>query len=449
MNPIRALLATTVALATLALALALATAQARAGTWMQVSCVNPDGSTAPPDGWSNASVGSPGGYSYAHTSCGAGTPMTAVLSSKAPAAASSNELLRYQPPSGSRLIGGTVNVNMAADGTGYGAFAASALFEPAFSTDDDVFGCAAEFGACSPGTSHPYDYVGDVSLPSQRGGDFTAAVGCVGSSGDSCDTSASQGAWALVQIVWAHFLLSSAVAPQGSDFSGSALQRNAQGTAHLVFTATDPGGPGVYSVSAAIDGRTVWSGVPSTNSGACVPVGTDPSSGAMMFDAQQPCLQTEVADVPVPTAGLPDGPHELAVTVTDAAQNSSPVLDQTITTSNPQTTPVPRSGRAVHARFVISWSWSGNHTTLRSIKVQKLTSHAKVAVRCLGRGCPRLRVRSATAHRVGKLLRNLDGKRFRAGDKLHITVTARGRTPERIELQMRGNRLPQARLLKR
>ncbi len=205
----------------------------------------------------------------------------------------------------------------------------------------------------------------------------------------------------------------------------------------------------MYSVTASIDGRPVWSGTPNSNGGDCVPVGTDSATGALMFDASQPCLPTEVVDVPVPTAGLPDGGHELAVTVTDAAQNNSTVLDQTITTSNPQTTPVSNSGRAVHARFVISWSWSAKHTTLRSIKVQKLTKHATVSVGCLGRGCPRLNVRSASAGHVSKLLHGLDGKRFRAGDKLHLTVTAPRRRAERIELEIRTGRLPGARLLKR
>jgi len=61
---------------------------------------------------------------------------------------------------------------------------------------------------------------------------------------------------------------------------------------------------------------------------------TDNTSGALMFDWQQPCLQTETVDIPVDTTALTDGQHELKVIVTDAAQNSSTVLDQTITTLN-------------------------------------------------------------------------------------------------------------------
>jgi hypothetical protein len=446
MNPIRALLAVAVGVAMLA----LGTAPARAGDWIQVSCVNPDGTAAPSDGWSSFTTGSPEVLSNNDTHCAPGKPMSASLSDAQPAAVGTSEDLAYQPPSGSTLIGGTVNVSMVANATGPGGYAHgdAILYEPAFQYDnsDVFFQCVQSSSDCGQGGD---DYAGDVSLPADAGGNFYASAACNGFTGGTCNADSAFGAWALVQVHSARFVLSSPAAPQGTDFGGSALQPGATGTAHIVFTATDSGGPGVYAVTVLVDGGTVWSGTPNPNGGKCVPVGTDPSSGTLMFDWQQPCPVAEVVDAPVPTTGLSDGRHELAVMVTDAAHNSSTVLDQTMTTSNPQTTPVPRSRRAVHARFIISWSWSGNRTTLRSIAVQKLTSHANVAVRCLGRGCPRLKVRSAGSRHVGRLLRGLGGKRFRADDRLRITVTARGRSPERIELRIRDNQLPQARLLKR
>ena len=39
--------------------LVIAAPQARAGEWMQVSCVNPNGSAAPSDGWSSFTTGVP------------------------------------------------------------------------------------------------------------------------------------------------------------------------------------------------------------------------------------------------------------------------------------------------------------------------------------------------------------------------------------------------------
>ncbi|HEY3728745.1 MAG TPA: hypothetical protein VGL51_16330, partial [Solirubrobacteraceae bacterium] len=386
--------------------MALAPSPALAGRWMQVSCVNPNGTAAPNDGWSGFSSGNPGGFSSNDNQCGPGTPMSAILSQFNPVPVGANEFLQYQPPSGSRLVGGTVDVDLDADGYGtdsgnppkINAVAIAALYEPGLvfnSPSNLFFQCVAWLVACSKNTSDTLGFSGPISLPASRGGNLYLQAGCAaGDPNGACNTNARNGAWALAEVNWAHLLLVSNVAPEGTDFSGSALQRGARGMTHLVFTASDPGGPGVHAVTAKLGSKVVWSGVPNDNAGACVAVGTDPASGALMFDAPQPCLSTEVVDIPVPTRGFPDGAHELAVTVTDAAQNVSPVLDQTITTSNPQTTPVPRSRRAVHARFVISWSWAGRHTSLRSIKVQKLTRNAHVAVRCLGRGCPRLKVKS-------------------------------------------------------
>jgi hypothetical protein len=135
------------------------------------------------------------------------------------------------------------------------------------------------------------------------------------------------------------------------------------------------------------------------------------------------------------------------VTVTDAAHNSSTVVDQTITTSNPQTTPAPSGRRTPRARFVISWRWLGATTVLRSIRVQNLARTARVAVRCAGRHCPRIRAHATGPRKVRALLRHLAGRRLKAGQSLLITVTARHLRPERIELQMRNGRAPLAKLL--
>ena len=195
---------------------------------------------------------------------------------------------------------------------------------------------------------------GPVTLPANAGGDLYVEAACAaGDPGGLCDANPTHEGWAVARVAGADLLLANNASPRAANFSGSALQHGARGTAHLVFTAEDPGGPGVYSVTVAIDGRTVFTGTPNANGGACVAAGRDPATGALMFDHQQPCLQTETVDVPVPTAGLPDGPHQLSVTVTDAASNAALVRDQTIHTSNPEVTPAARRG--VRAQFVISW----------------------------------------------------------------------------------------------
>jgi len=440
--------------AAIAVTLAVAAQPALAGEWMQVSCVNPDGSAAPSDGWATSSTSYGSAGSNAYTSCAPGLPMQAWVSNSAPAPVGSAENLGYVPPSGSTLAGGAVDVNLYVDGSGGLAGGGALFYEPAVQYPDDLFYRCVN-GSSSSNCPGAADYSGVVALPANRGGNFYLQANCFGTPGTYCTAGGSHGAFALVQIVWAHFLLTSFASPQGAGFSGSALQAQVSGTGHVLFTASDPGGPGVHTVSAAIDGQTVWSGTPNTNGGRCVPVGTDSATGALEFDWQQPCPATEAVDVPVPTASLPNGSHELTVTVTDAAHNSSTVLDQTITTSNsstapaPVVTPKPRPGLAVKAQFELSWRWQGMRTTLLRITAERLPRRGTMSVVCSGRGCPKLRPHSVRTARAAKLMDELDGKRFTAGDRLQITVTARGLRPERIRETIRDGQLPSARLLTR
>jgi hypothetical protein len=417
---------------------------AQAGTWMQVSCENPGGTAAPSEGWS---TGTSGGAGITSAQCSPGSPMRAELSFLAPAPAGSVAYLQYQPPAGSTLVGGTVDGTFSADGYGnnssgqVSAVAEARLSEPALG--NVFFQCVAWVVACGNGP----DYSGRVALPRDAGGDLVADANCSSSTGISCNLNAKNNAWALDEIYWARLLLSSSVSPQGSGFSGSGLQPRVRGTGHVVFAASEPTGPGIYQVAVALDGRTVWAGTPTTNGGKCVPVGTDPS-GALMFDYEQPCLASEVVDVPVPTRGLPDGAHELAIAVTDAAHNSATVLDQTITTSNPQRTPVPHGRGALRARFVISWHWSGATTRLRSISVSHLPRASGLSAVCTGPRCPRIRPRHVNAPQVGRLLHALKGIRLHAGDRLHLTVSERHHRPERILLTIRAGLEPLARLVR-
>jgi hypothetical protein len=420
---------------------------ARAGEWMQVSCENPNGSAAPYQGWTGTNDGSPEWGSNDEAVCAPGSPMVANLSAQAdPAPGDADEYLTYAPPAGSTLVGGAMNVTLSGSGYSSTATGVAGLYEPAFnpSASDRFLVCARILGPCQNGT---YTWTGSVSLPAGRGGDLIAAASCASNSGGTCSEGADgNDNYASVVISAADLLLQSQAIPAGSGFSGTVLQPGARGTAQLTLTASDPDGPGVYAVQALLDGTLVYSATPNTNSGECVPVATDPSTGALMFDYQQPCPPAEAVDVPIPTGDLPDGSHELTVKVIDAAGNVATVLDTTITTSNPLVTPRPRKG--VRAQFVIKWHWAGKRTTLRSIAVRGVPRRGRVLVACSGRGCPRLRVRSATAARVRRLLSGLSGRAFRAGDRVTLTVTAPRENAERIQLTIEDNQIPRARLLR-
>jgi hypothetical protein len=327
-------------LLTLMLALAvaggwLAAGSAYAGSWMEVSCVNPSQSAAPSEGWSSFSAG--GGYgSNNGTGCGPGSPMYAILSTDAAVGVGAAETLHYTPPSGSTLIGGSIDVSLYADGYGYGASGTAVAYTPNYAYDgsDVFFQCASGLTPCANGTN---DFAGVLGIPSGRGGSLYLSAGCGGQpeAGRVCNSGGSEGAWSLVRLWWANFLLSNEATPSASGVGGTLLSPNAAGTAELTLNAADPGGPGVYLVTAQIDGKTVYSGTPNSNGGKCAAVGT--TGGALMFDYNQPCPASESVDLPINTTSLPNGSHTLKVVVQDAAGNSAVVYDGSISTKQPST----------------------------------------------------------------------------------------------------------------
>src|SRR5271165_2261556 len=319
---------------TLALVLAggwLAASSAYAGSWMEVSCVNPSQSAAPSEGWTSFAAG--GGYgSNNSTGCGPGGPMFAILSTDAAVGVGSAETLQYTPPSGSTLIGGSVDVSMYADGGGYNASGTAVAYTPSYAYDGSnvFFQCASGLTPCANGT---YDFAGVLGIPGGRGGNLYLSAGCGGAAGYACNSGGSEGAWSLVRLWWANLLLSNEATPGASGVGGTLLSPNAEGTAELTLDAADPGGPGVYLVIVQIDGKAVYSGTPNSDGGKCVPVGT--SGGALMFDYSQPCPPSESVDLPINTTALANGQHTLKVSVEDAAGNSAVVYDGTISTRQP------------------------------------------------------------------------------------------------------------------
>jgi hypothetical protein len=328
----------------------LVASAAYAGQWVQVSCANPLLTPAPSEGWSSFITGTPGAGSNNSTNCTPNNPMYAELSPSGDvdAPVDSAETLQYTPPAGSTLDGGNIDVSVAAGGYVPAATGTATLYTPADVNDanDAFLQCDSVTDSCNNATATSFS--GVLALPADRGGNLYLSAGCAGTQGQSCNL-INNGAWATVKLLWADLLLTNTSAPAASGFGGSLLSPDAHGTADIAFTATDPNGPGVYQVAIEIDGNAVYDATPNTNAGECVPVNPAPApvTGPLMFDWQQPCLQTESVDIPIDTTALSDGQHQLKAIVTDAAQNTSIVLDQTITTLNhpaanaPSNTPPP------------------------------------------------------------------------------------------------------------
>jgi hypothetical protein len=141
------------------------------------------------------------------------------------------------------------------------------------------------------------------------------------------------------------------------------------GTPNLTWSASDPGA-GVYEALVTVDGQLVQSQVPNDNGGHCRDVGQT-SDGRPAFLYVQPCPGSLAAEVQLDTTRLTDGPHHLLVTVLDAAGNSAPVLDRTITVANPappgcESRATPAASSSPAATLSASWNGSGrDHVTSR------------------------------------------------------------------------------------
>jgi hypothetical protein len=353
-----------------------APASAGAGEWVEVSCMNPNQSAAPGEGWAAFTSGSPGYGSTGSARC----PMFGLLSSAVAEGVGNGENARYLPPSGSTLIGGSVDASGYAGGYGYQASATVTTYSPEFVFPSDViYQCVRSDGECSPGS---YSFSGVIPLPANGGGGFYIGAGCGGLGGSSCSEGSSAGVWSSFEVHWANFTLSNTSAPAGSGFSGALLQPNASGTEDLSFTASDPGGPGVYLVTVQVDGNTLYRATPDTNSGQCVSVGSQ--GEAQMFDYSQPCKQSESVEIPVNTDSLADGSHTLKVMVTDAAKNTSTVYNGTITTEN---APVVTSSPSVSGSDQVGSTLSGTAAVFQARSGLGPLSAAKSQwLRCSGAG---------------------------------------------------------------
>ena len=306
------------------LCLALCASSARAGTWTLASCTQPDGQPAPTEGWSTSATGNVGPDSGDTNTCAEGGDLSAVTSGEAPQDAYEGPEWVFTAPAGSTIAGGSITATLTSP------HGQAWLGTPGASYDsaDVVANCQYNLACGQDGTltgAFPITHLGGSNL-------YAVAV-CVGSYEGATSCPATGGIDAGVYVSSAAIALANTATPAANGFGGTLLNPNAQGTQELTFSATDPGGPGVYLVTAQIDGKTVYSGTPDNNEGRCIPIGE--TGGTLIFDHAQPCRASESVDLPVNTATLANGQHTLKVTIEDAAENASVVYDGPITTLQP------------------------------------------------------------------------------------------------------------------
>jgi hypothetical protein len=142
-----------------------------------------------------------------------------------------------------------------------------------------------------------------------------------------------------------------------------------------------------------------------------------------------PARPAPVTSCPAPA--LPPPPTPVM-----AAPVSTPILQP----AAPQQPVVPD---ALAVKLKISWTWSHAVTRVHGARIARFPGNAQIFVQCHGRGCPRKRDISAKGLRnVLRLVHNLRGRQFAAGDHVVIILTAPNYLPERALVEIRDGRLP-------
>ena len=322
------------AAAVLALALLVSLtfcASSRAGTWALVSCGQPDGQTAPIDGWLAGGAGTEKGS--ISTCSSVGGAMIAQVGDQVEQPAYQPATWTFTAPAGSTIAGGNLTLGFyVPEGQGY-----AETPQNSYDTADVIGNCQYNTGSCASQWNNQTDaisqtqaggtqiFVGAECVAPVEGHDYCQQPGDPWIGANDLD--------AQTNLYRAVIDLQNDSTPSASGFAGGLLTPDASGTQDLLFSASDPNGPGIFNATVSIDGRAVYSATPDQNGGRCQSIGTD-SSGGREFLYEQPCRQNLAVDIPVNTAALPTGQHQLRVTLTDAAGNSATVYSATISTSN-------------------------------------------------------------------------------------------------------------------
>ncbi|MEA2209384.1 MAG: hypothetical protein QOF54_1861 [Solirubrobacteraceae bacterium] len=338
------------------LALAVSAACAQAGTYHVYSCRMPDGEVAPADGWTGSIA--PGGAfdDYAVNTCAEGGALVAGLGDVTVHAAEIDKATwSFAVPGAVRLaaaglwragyLHGTPGENATYQFWMTGPNQSAAFDECVF-----TLGCSGEGDP-----SNPLSEKNRVTVPaSSLGTPFYLNVNCGDVPGHTCQANVgdANGYAAAVYLYAADVTLEQNEGPHAGNVGGElASAPTVQGDSDVTFAAVDAGS-GVYEALFSIDGQVVQRSVVDGNGGRCRDVGQT-SDGTAAFLYVQPCLSSVSADVAFDTTRVSNGAHHLVVSVIDAAGNAAPVLDRTVTISNP---PPPGAPNGVNASAQASMS---------------------------------------------------------------------------------------------
>jgi hypothetical protein len=325
---------------------ALTAQVAVAGEYHVYSCRTPSGAVAPTDGWSSSVSGV---SDVVEDSCKNGGALVAALGDGSSHAATTDTAAwRFTSPAEASLVAATVW--RAGDADGGLSTNATYEFWLAGPTGTEVFDeCVYEFG-CQFGSGEPTSPLANknrVEVPANNlGGSLYVNASCGGIPTYKCPSGKgdTNGYAAVVYLYAADLTLEQDTQPLVENVSGElATAPTLSGTADLSFAAFDPGS-GVYQAVFNVDGAQSGRTLIDENGGHCRDLGGT-GDGLPAFLYLQPCASSLSADVPFDTTALSDGTHHLVVSVTDAAGNSTVVLDRKIDVLNHPVQLLPGAGQ--------------------------------------------------------------------------------------------------------
>lgn len=323
---------------------------AQGGQYHVYSCRTPGGAVAPTDGWVSSVSGV---ASVAEDGCkNSGALVAALGDGTTHEVAADHATWSFAAPVGATVT--SARLWRAGDADGGWATNATYQFWIAGPNNEDtaedvIDDCVAEFG-CPTGTGDtaqpesPSNLV--TVLPEYLGAGLYLNVSCGGTSKFKCPSGKgdANGYAAVVYLYAADLTLEENTQPVVENVSGElATASILSGTADLSFAASDPGS-GVYQAVFTLDGVQSGRTLIDENGGRCRDLGGT-GDGLPAFLYLQPCASSVSADVPFDTTGLSDGTHHLLVAVTDAAGNSTVVLDRKIDVANHPSQLLPGAGQ--------------------------------------------------------------------------------------------------------
>src|SRR5664279_591857 len=333
-------------------------AGAQAGQFHVYSCRTPSGESAPADGWSGSKSGA---ETTAEDTCSQPKgALIAALGDQAPRTANADTATwTFGVPVGESVVGATLW--RAGDTQGGTLANATYQFWLAGANPTEIFDECLYAVKCQVKgiQAQPLSPENRITVPhANLGPHLYMTASCGGVSEYKCPQGSgdASGYAAVVYLYAADITLEQAAGPTADNLGGElASAPTVGGTSDVTFSASDPGS-GVYQAVFSVDGQALQSTVVNEDGGRCRSAG-QAADGSAAFLYLQPCPASVSADVGFDTTKVSNGIHHLVVSVTDAAGNSAPVLDRTITVYNPGA-PGPPNGTNASSQAQLAVRWA-------------------------------------------------------------------------------------------